>query len=98
MSLAVSSNWLCNFAVGLVTPKLLDRIQYATYLFYAAWNVVGFVVVYFTFVETMGKSLEDIDEIFDDGASFSSAINATENEKKINEKKNEGQHIEDASY
>jgi hypothetical protein len=98
MSLAVSSNWLCNFVVGLITPKLFEKITAFTYIFYAAWNVVGFVVVYFTFVETMGKSLEDIDEIFDDGASFSSAINVIENEKKVNEKKNEGQHIEDVSY
>lgn len=42
MSLAVSSNWLCNFAVGQWTPELLDRIGWATYIFYMAFNVVAF--------------------------------------------------------
>ncbi|KAI9022782.1 general substrate transporter [Phycomyces nitens] len=81
MSLAVSSNWLCNFAVGLWTPPLLEKIGWATYLFYAAWCLVALVVVYFTFVETKGKSLEDIDEIFGcgkalDSGSFSSFDNS----------------------
>ncbi|KAF7727264.1 hypothetical protein EC973_007877 [Apophysomyces ossiformis] len=66
MSLAVSSNWLCNFAVGLWTPPLLERIGWGTYVFYAAWNLVALAVVYFTFVETKGKSLEEIDEMFGD--------------------------------
>jgi hypothetical protein len=74
MSLAVSSNWLSNFAVGLVTPKLLDRIQYATYLFYAAWNVIAFFVVYIWFVETKGKSLEEVDLMFDDGCAEDKVI------------------------
>ena len=42
MSLAVSSNWLCNFAVGLWTPELLVKIGWATYIFYMAFNVVAF--------------------------------------------------------
>ncbi|KAI7889634.1 general substrate transporter [Mucor mucedo] len=69
MSLAVSSNWLCNFAVGLFTPPLLESIGWATYIFYAAWNVVAFFVVWKWFVETKGKTLEEIDAIFADGAA-----------------------------
>lgn len=44
MSLAVSSNWLCNFAVGLWTPELFDKIGWATYLFYMAFNVIAFAI------------------------------------------------------
>ncbi|RCI07325.1 hypothetical protein CU098_014023 [Rhizopus stolonifer] len=68
MSLAVSANWLSNFAIGLWTPPLLDQIGWATYIFYAAWNFVAFVVVYLWFVETKGKTLEEIDAVFNDGA------------------------------
>ncbi|KAG0941975.1 hypothetical protein G6F57_005934 [Rhizopus arrhizus] len=82
MSLAVSSNWLSNFAVGLWTPPLLDRIGWATYIFYAAWNVVALVVVYFWFVETKGKSLEEIDAMFDDGAGEIPPELAIDSEKK----------------
>ncbi|KAG2227192.1 hypothetical protein INT45_008436 [Circinella minor] len=66
MSLAVSSNWLCNFAVGLWTPELLVKIQWATYIFYMAFCAISFVLVYIFFVETKGKSLEEIDEAFGD--------------------------------
>ncbi|KAG0174661.1 hypothetical protein DFQ28_005257 [Apophysomyces sp. BC1034] len=66
MSLAVSSNWLCNFAVGLWTPPMLEKIQWGTYIFYAAWNVVALIIVYLFFVETKGKSLEEVDEMFGD--------------------------------
>ncbi|KAI9252968.1 general substrate transporter [Phascolomyces articulosus] len=66
MSLAVSSNWLCNFAVGIWTPELLVKIEWATYLFYMAFCVVAFFLVYIFFVETKGKSLEEIDEAFGD--------------------------------
>lgn len=60
---------MCNFAVGLFTPPLLESIGWATYLFYAAWNVVAFFVVWKWFVETKGKTLEEIDAIFADGAA-----------------------------
>ncbi|KAI9496987.1 general substrate transporter [Zychaea mexicana] len=66
MSLAASSNWLCNFAVGLWTPELLVKIEWATYIFYMAFCVLAFVLVYFFFVETNQKSLEEIDEAFGD--------------------------------
>jgi MFS family permease len=69
MALAVSSNWLSNFAVGLWTPPLLQAIGWGTYLFYAAWNLVALFVVWMWFVETKGRSLEEIDDIFQDGAA-----------------------------
>ncbi|ORZ01303.1 general substrate transporter [Syncephalastrum racemosum] len=77
MSLAVSSNWLCNFAVGLWTPPLMDRIGWATYIFYMAFNLIALVVVYFTFVETMGRSLEEIDEAFGDVNHAAMGMNDT---------------------
>ncbi|CAO3588953.1 unnamed protein product [Absidia cylindrospora] len=66
MSLAVGSNWLSNFCIGLWTPHMLESIGFGTYVFYAAFNVIAFFIVYFFFVETKGKSLEEIDELFGD--------------------------------
>lgn len=72
---------MSNFAVGLWTPPLLEAIGWATYLFYAAWNLVALFVVWKWFVETKGKSLEEIDAIFNDGAG------ATEIDELTDEKK-----------
>ncbi|KAI8080044.1 general substrate transporter [Halteromyces radiatus] len=66
MSLAVGSNWISNFCIGLWTPPMLASIGFGTYVFYAAFNVVAFFTVYCFFVETKGKSLEEIDALFGD--------------------------------
>ncbi|KAI8071548.1 general substrate transporter [Gongronella butleri] len=60
MSLAVGSNWISNFAVGMWTPPMLQSIGFGTYVFYGCWNVIAFFVVYFFFVETRKVSLEAI--------------------------------------
>ncbi|KAJ8651875.1 hypothetical protein O0I10_012544 [Lichtheimia ornata] len=99
MSLAVSSNWLCNFAVGQWTPELLDRIGWATYIFYMAFNVVAFGIVWFLFVETKGRSLEQIDAVFGD-VSHAEVMQAADEkvanisfEEKPNVKKDESDSV-----
>ncbi|CAO3641792.1 unnamed protein product [Cunninghamella echinulata] len=94
MALAVGSNWLCNFCIGLWTPPLLESIGFGTYIFYAAFNMLALFIVYFTFVETKGKSLEEIDTLFGDVNHATMEDNngeySTYDEKlasKINEKK-----------
>ncbi|KAI8979369.1 general substrate transporter [Mycotypha africana] len=82
MSLAVASNWLSNFAVGLFTPPLLEAIGWATYIFYAAWNLVALFVVWRWFVETKGKSLEEIEAMFADGAAVTSTTTSPRSERE----------------
>lgn len=83
---------LSNFAVGLWTPPLLERIGWATYLFYAAWNLIALFVVWKWFVETKGKSLEEIEAIFNDGAV------GTEVEKALEHQTEEEQHDRDIHH
>lgn len=33
MSITTSSTWMCNFIIGLVTPDMLETIEYGTYFF-----------------------------------------------------------------
>lgn len=63
------------------TPPLLEAIGWATYIFYAAWNLIALFVVWKWFVETKGKSLEEIDAIFNDGAA-ATEIDILNDEKK----------------
>lgn len=42
----------------------IDKIQWRVYLVYIAWIAIEMVVIYFFFVETAGKTLEEMGEIF----------------------------------
>ncbi|KAF1846972.1 D-xylose-proton symporter [Cucurbitaria berberidis CBS 394.84] len=66
MSLTTSSTWMCNFIIGLVTPDMLEKIGYGTYLFFAAFALIAFVFTWFLIPETKGKSLEEMDMVFGD--------------------------------
>ncbi|RKP03592.1 hypothetical protein CXG81DRAFT_16964 [Caulochytrium protostelioides] len=67
MALAVGANWLSNYAIASITPPMLVHLGWVTYLFYAAWNLVAIGVVFLSFPETRGCSLETIDDLFSDG-------------------------------
>jgi len=47
-------------------PIALGRIQWKYYIVYIAWDLFECVVIYFFAVETKGRTLEELDEIFDD--------------------------------
>ncbi|KEY74753.1 hypothetical protein S7711_06655 [Stachybotrys chartarum IBT 7711] len=59
------TNELCGFFVTMVFPYMFEGIGWRTYMVNASWNVLLWVMVWFTWVETKGKTLEEISEIFD---------------------------------
>ncbi|WYZ38179.1 hypothetical protein EsH8_III_000093 [Colletotrichum jinshuiense] len=69
MAITTSATWMCNFIIGLVTPDMLETIGYGTYLFFAAFCALAFVMTYFFVPETRGKSLEEMDMVFGDTAA-----------------------------
>lgn len=69
IAITTSTTWMSNFIIGLCTPKMLDTIQWGTYIFFAAFALIAFVFVWFFVPETKGRSLEDMDEIFGDAAA-----------------------------
>lgn len=69
MAATTSTTWLCNFAVGLATPGMLDRLGWGTYVFFAAFALLALGFTYFAIPETRGKSLEDMDAVFGDAAA-----------------------------
>ena len=42
----------------------IEKIGWKLYLVYIAWIVIEMVTIYFFFVETAGKTLEELTEIF----------------------------------
>lgn len=61
------TNWLFNFLIVMVTPIMIDRIGWGTYLFFAVINACFLPVIWFFYPETAKRSLEEIDIIFAKG-------------------------------
>jgi len=64
-SLAMASNWICNYAVVQAT---LPGIESLGYKFWIIWAVICFSfipITYFFYPETANRTLEDIDRFFE---------------------------------
>ncbi|KAJ6017930.1 general substrate transporter [Penicillium sp. IBT 35674x] len=66
-AIGVSSNWLWNFTVVMITPVIINRIQWKAYLIFMITNFIFIPVVYFFYPETGNLRLEDVDLIFSRG-------------------------------
>ncbi|KAF6794976.1 High-affinity glucose transporter 11 [Colletotrichum sojae] len=65
-ALSTATNWISNFLVGVVTPPMIESLGFGMYVFYGYWCLVASIWAYFMVPETMGKSLEQMDEVFKD--------------------------------
>ncbi|KAF9366551.1 hypothetical protein BGX34_001096 [Mortierella sp. NVP85] len=64
VSLSTASNWAFNFILAYAVPPALENIQYKTYFIFAAFCVAMTIHVFFMFPETKGRTLEEMDELF----------------------------------
>ncbi|KAG6877796.1 hypothetical protein C0993_003770 [Termitomyces sp. T159_Od127] len=64
LSIAASSNWMNNFIVGEVTPTMLDKLGFGTFVFFGVFSLLGGLFVMFFVPETKGLTLEEMDEVF----------------------------------
>lgn len=62
----IVSDWINNFIIGLITPPLVRETGFGAYVFFAVFCLLSFIWVWFSVPETNGKSLEDMDEVFND--------------------------------
>lgn len=68
-AIGVSSNWLWNFTVVMITPVIINRIQWKAYLIFMITNFLFIPIIYFYYPETSNLRLEDIDLIFARGGN-----------------------------
>lgn len=66
-AISTCSNWMFNFLIVMVTPIMVAKIGWGTYLFFAAVNACFIPIIYFFYPETARRSLEEIDIIFAKG-------------------------------
>uniref|UniRef100_A0A8H7K4U4 Major facilitator superfamily (MFS) profile domain-containing protein n=1 Tax=Bionectria ochroleuca TaxID=29856 RepID=A0A8H7K4U4_BIOOC len=68
-AIGVSSNWLWNFTVVMITPVIINRLQWKAYLIFMVTNLLFVPTFYFFYPETSNFSLEDIDLVFSQGGN-----------------------------
>ncbi|KAL7318466.1 hypothetical protein PS15m_001707 [Mucor circinelloides] len=70
LGISTASNWLFTYAVLQLTPIMLQKIYWRTYVLFSAMCLVIAVIVHWQFPETSGKSLEEVDLIFSGKFNF----------------------------
>ncbi|CUM57200.1 uncharacterized protein AC631_03871 [Debaryomyces fabryi] len=63
-AISTATNWAFNFMVVMITPVAFSSIGPYTYTIFAAINLLMVPTVYFLYPETAGRSLEEMDVIF----------------------------------
>ncbi|KAF2828550.1 general substrate transporter [Ophiobolus disseminans] len=67
VSLATASNWTWNCILAFAVPPLLWSINWKMYMIFGTFNALAFIHMFLTAPETKGRSLEEMDEVFDRG-------------------------------
>ncbi|TFK23864.1 general substrate transporter [Coprinopsis marcescibilis] len=70
VALATAANWTFNTVLAFAVPPGLDTIAWKTYFIFGTFNFACFIHVFFMFPETVGRSLEEVEEIFKQGHVF----------------------------
>jgi sugar porter (SP) family MFS transporter len=65
MSLASATTWLFTYVIAQITPIMLDRITYGTFLVFGIASFIMAIWVYIFIPETTGYPLEDIKYLFE---------------------------------
>jgi sugar porter (SP) family MFS transporter len=64
VAFGASSNWMNNFIIGQVTPDMLQKITYGTYILFGIITYLGAAFIWFIVPETKRLTLEEMDIVF----------------------------------
>jgi sugar porter (SP) family MFS transporter len=65
-SLSTVTNWSLNLLFAQCSPMALSKLGYRYFYIFAALNWTGGVLIYLFYPETLGRTLEQLDELFGD--------------------------------
>ncbi|KAK8237962.1 general substrate transporter [Phyllosticta capitalensis] len=63
-AIGISSNWLWNFVIVMITPVIINRLQWKAYLIFMCTNLAFVPLVYFCYPETANLTLEEMDLLY----------------------------------
>ncbi|KAI4718315.1 putative MFS glucose transporter [Aureobasidium sp. EXF-10727] len=64
VALCTAANWIMNFALSYFVPPAFVNIQWKVYVVFGVFCVTMFIHVFLCFPETSGKSLEEVEALF----------------------------------
>lgn len=64
VAVSTASNWIFNFALSYFVPPAFENIKWKVYLVFGVFCFAMTIHVFFAFPETAGKTLEDVDHMF----------------------------------
>lgn len=64
MSLSTASNWIWNFLIAFFTQLITESIDFRYGYVFAACCLAASITVYFSLLETQGRTLEEIDMMY----------------------------------
>ncbi|KAK7535937.1 sugar transporter [Phyllosticta citribraziliensis] len=67
VGLSAATNWIFNFALAYFVPPAFRNIQWKTYIIFGVFCLWSTIHSYFGYPETAGKTLEEIDLVFEPG-------------------------------
>ncbi|KAL2001377.1 hypothetical protein VTN02DRAFT_1825 [Thermoascus thermophilus] len=67
VGLCAAVNWMFNFALTYFVPPSFENIVWRTYIMFGIFCLASTVHSFLAFYETQGKTLEEIDGVFDSG-------------------------------
>lgn len=83
LSTASASQWLWNFVVSYVTPRMVNNLGWKIFIMFATVNVGAMLPFSLLIPETKGRSLEEMDVIFGSVSAAEHAARIKESEKQI---------------
>ncbi|KXL51589.1 hypothetical protein M433DRAFT_140534 [Acidomyces richmondensis BFW] len=68
MGMATLSNWSFNFAIGFLIPPGFKNITWKLFMIFGTLSMAAAIQFFFTFPETGGKTVEEVEPLFLPGA------------------------------
>lgn len=65
--LTTATNWLMNAIIAMITPIAFTNITWQTYFIFASCCVATAIMVFFFYPETKGKTLEEVEQMWESG-------------------------------
>ncbi|KAK6865914.1 H(+)/hexose cotransporter 1 [Apiospora arundinis] len=64
MSCCFFINWIVDYGITKATPIMMTKLGWGTFLLYSILTYIGCVFIYFCFPEFKGRSIESMDDLF----------------------------------